>query len=114
MVGMKNLEDSKPCFTKNWLNEKKHFEKLASEVSMREFRKCELTNSLAKIEIKSRCFTGAHFTNTGVAGKYELFERFKRIPRCRITTFPVEWQSFQDEQSMRNVLAVDVQKSIRF
>ena len=33
-MGRKDLEESRPGFTKNWLNEKKHFEKLASEVSM--------------------------------------------------------------------------------
>ena len=33
-MGMKNLEESRPDFTKNWPNEKKHFENLASEISM--------------------------------------------------------------------------------
>ena len=49
-MDIKNLEESKPDFAKNWLNEKKHFEILASEMSMkwknwRELRKCDLTNS---------------------------------------------------------------------
>ena len=49
-MGMKNHEESRPGFTKNWPNEKKLFEKLASEVSMkwknrRELKRCELTNS---------------------------------------------------------------------
>ena len=35
IVGMKNLEESRPDFTKNCFNEKKHFEILASEVSMK-------------------------------------------------------------------------------
>ena len=34
-MGMKNLEESRPGFTKTCLHEKKHFEKLASEVSMK-------------------------------------------------------------------------------
>ena len=34
-MGMKNLEESRLNFTKNWLNEKKHFEILASEISMK-------------------------------------------------------------------------------
>ena len=62
---MKNIEESRPDFTKNWLNEKNHFEILASEISMkwkngRELRKCELTNSprtaspRAKAKVKAR------------------------------------------------------------
>ena len=34
-MGMRNLEESRPGFMKNWLIEKKHFEKLASEISMK-------------------------------------------------------------------------------
>ena len=34
-MGIKNLEESRPDFTKNWLNKKRHFETLASEISMR-------------------------------------------------------------------------------
>ena len=30
-MGMENLEESRPDFTKNWLNEKEHFEKLIFE-----------------------------------------------------------------------------------
>ena len=32
---MKNLEESKSDFKKNWLNKKEHFEALASEISMK-------------------------------------------------------------------------------
>ena len=49
-MDMKNLEESRAGFTKSWRNEKKLFEKLILEVSMkwkkwRGLRKCELTNS---------------------------------------------------------------------
>ena len=57
------------------LSEKEYFEKLRSEVCMkqenwRERTRCVQTNSLLKwIERKSRYDTGAHFTNIGVARK---------------------------------------------
>ena len=49
IVGVKNLEESRPDFTKNWRYEKKHFQILVSEISTtwkncRELRKCEFTN----------------------------------------------------------------------
>ena len=34
-MGVKNLEESRPSFMKNWLKEKKHFEKLTSGVSVK-------------------------------------------------------------------------------
>ena len=49
-MDVKNLEESKPGFTKNWVNEKNQFEILASKVSKKwknwsGLRRCELTNS---------------------------------------------------------------------
>ena len=35
MMGMENLEECGQNFIKNWLNEKKHFKILASEISMK-------------------------------------------------------------------------------
>ena len=35
IMDMKNLEESRSGFTKSWRNEKKHFEKLILEVSMK-------------------------------------------------------------------------------
>ena len=34
-MGMKNLEESRPGFMKNWLNEKQYFEKVTSEVPVK-------------------------------------------------------------------------------
>ena len=34
-MGMKNLEESRPDSTKDWLNETKRFEKLESQLSMK-------------------------------------------------------------------------------
>ena len=49
-------------------------EGLHSVLSHSRVRKCELTNSLCKIERKSCYDTGAHFTDTGIARKGELYE----------------------------------------
>ena len=47
IVGMKNLEESRPDFTKNWFNEKKHLSGISRRwMNGREPRDSELTNSL--------------------------------------------------------------------
>ena len=80
---MKNPEESKTDDTKNWLCEKK---KTLRDTRVRNIheRKCELMNSPCKIERKSCYDTGAHFTDTGIARKGELYGWFKRISRCRL------------------------------
>ena len=53
----------------------------------------------AWIERKSRYYTGAHFTNTGVQERMKLFERVQRMPRCRID---LQWKIIQRFQSTGN------------
>ena len=49
----------------------------------------------ARIERKSGYFKRAHIENTGVARWSELYERFQRTPRCRIS---LQWKSHDPSQ----------------
>ena len=103
-VGMKNLEESRPEFTKNWLNEKSTsrfshpkypWSRRIDEISRNAVWRILQTG----IEGKSRYNTGGHFTNSGVAGSSEPYERFYRIPRRRID---LQWKIIPSSQPTGN------------
>ena len=85
-MDMKNLEESRPGFTKSWRNEKKHFEKLyigsiheveemkrAQEVRIDEFSRNELIECQATIQKLTSQMQ--ELLENG------LYERFYRISR---------------------------------
>ena len=79
-VSMKNLEESRPDFTKNCVNDKKALRgtRIRNIHEMEELRRVKEMRidefSIQKLREKSRYNTGAHVTNTGVTGKNGLQE----------------------------------------
>ena len=107
---MKNLEESRPDFTKSWLNEKKHFKILAFEISMRweelkraqemridEFFRHESRESHAKL------YRNLLHRYRSCRKEMNYMNDSRKISRCRIN---LQWKIIPRAKSTSNFFQV--------